>query len=370
MQKTGCLLCHTFNEVLFKTLKICPECNCDLLGRIARRKSMKFSRPEGFIAHSVENEYSGSRIEHTRTPLNHNAHHVLEYAAGLCKAANHALAIFSEKPESTYFLGFLTGSSPLEFLLRRHGGNRLENRIRHVRGLAHKVRFQDPDKELFDCLDAFHDQGMLQLVITDEFVSGTQFHTAYLRIRSWYEDKLRTGHQSWPLTIVMIGIQGEEPPKGRTKVASFNLDVFGGKNQTTLGELTFTSFMVPVPKLLAKDSEGRDLQTTALQASDGEYITARRSPLYYSIECPKGGASMPFMKTSGSLEQNFGTIIYSILGLGYAVADRWPATIYNSNCDECRSLLADARVLGKKIFHSFPPIEQVVGCIHVQEAKQ
>jgi hypothetical protein len=122
--------------------------------------------------------------------------------------------------------------------------------------------------------------------------------------------------------------------------------------------------MVPIPKLLAKDSEGRDLQTSALRKSDGEYITARRSPLYYTIECPNGGASLPFLQTSGSLDQNFGVIIYSILGLGYVIADRWPENINSNKCTDCSDLLDKARVVGGVFFQNFPPIEQVIGCVH------
>jgi hypothetical protein len=205
---------------------------------------------------------------------------------------------------------------------------------------------------------------MVQLIITDEFVSGTQFRTAYLRILSWYEAKLRAGHKPWPLTVAMIGVQGETPPKGQTKLANFEANVFNREQPISARELNFISFMVPIPKLLAKDSEGRDLQTSALRTSDGEYITARRSPLYYTIECPNGGASLPFLQTSGSLDQNFGVIIYSILGLGYVIADRWPEIINSNKCTDCSGLLEKARIVGGIFFQNFPPIERVIGCVH------
>jgi hypothetical protein len=266
-----------------------------------------------------------------------------------------------DERERSAVLGFMTGSEPLDWLLRRRLGHLFEGRIRHVRGLRRKGGGADPDAELFAQLDEWSARGVSRIVVIDEVVDGSQLRTAFLRLMRWHGE-----HGAPSLAVHLVAVTERAPADSAERAAWFSEKVLKGDDKTMSAKLALSFDVVRTARLLGKDKAGQPVKDVIL-SSDGSYDVLRLWPGSYSIRCPnrltlEGGAGVDVIASLASLDQLFGVFIYAVCGFGYVDTARWPETIKLAGCVACKELLAEVRELAEKAALIMPP-ESVPGRI-------
>lgn len=360
--KPVCPYCHRFNEEVFRELVKCPRCGANLTARIDDRGGQSVCRANGFIAHPTELDYGDVAVDHSGNPIRHDSQDVLRYALGLLEVMKSTLDFSEDNLDSTCVLGFLTGSESLDWLLRRRVGHAMERRIAHVRGLRHKGidKQFDPDAELTKRLDAWQAAGVLdRLVVVDEFVSGTQLRTAFLRIAAWHTAQSRPTN----VEVLLVGIKETREELDADQV--FHNHVYMDDSHAISAGLTFSHRLIAVPVLFAMDKRGVPLKSVRLNYV-GDYAASRAWPGGYEIACPNRftqggctGTTVPW--TAGSIDQVFGCLVYAICGFGYVQPGRWPETIRENGCATCKELLGEVRHLASKLSERIGSPERMFG---------
>ncbi len=353
-----CPFCQEIDPALAVALGTCPTCGHDL--RPLPEPTPAVRRVETFDAHPVEAEYASTDVVETDAPLEHDAHDVLAYARALVEVVLIVERFTKDERERSAVLGFMTGSEPLDWLLRRRLGHLFEGRIRHVRGLRHKVGGADPDAELFAQLDAWNARGVLRVVVIDEVVEGSQLRTAFLRLVKWHGDR-----GAPPLAVHLVAVTERAPADSAERAAWFSEKVLKGDEKSMSANLALSFEVVSTVRLLGKDKAGQPVKDVVL-SSDGSYDALRLWPGSYSIRCPnrltlEGGAGVAVIASLASLDQLFGVFIYAVCGFGYVDSARWPETIKLAGCVACKALLAEVRELAEKVAQAVTPPESVPG---------
>ncbi|MFO0570164.1 MAG: hypothetical protein U0263_31260 [Polyangiaceae bacterium] len=315
-------------------------------------------RVEVFDAHPVEAEYSDAEVVETDAPLEHDAHEVLAYARALAEVVLVVERFTKHERERSAVLGFMTGSEPLDWLLRRRLGHLFEGRIRHVRGLRHKSGGADPDAELYAQLDAWMDHGVSRIVVIDEVVEGSQMRTAFLRLLKWHGER-----GTPPLAVHLVAVTERAPEEVADREAWLSDKVLKGDDKSMSATIALSFDVVRTSHLLGKDKAGQSVKDVEL-SRDGSYSVLRLWPGGYTIRCPnrltlEGGAGVDVVASLASVDQLFGVFVYAVCGFGYVNADRWPETIKRAGCTECKRLLHEARKLATEVANAVPCPESV-----------
>jgi hypothetical protein len=225
---------------------------------------------------------------------------------------------------------------------------------------AAKARLQDV--ELSERLDSWLAGGLRQLVVVDEFVSGSQLRTAFLRISSWHERKA-----PFALNVLLIGVREALEPADANY--EFREKVYLTNPTSTAAGLNFSHKLIEVPKLYAMDNQGRAFKSVR-KNREGEYEPNRVWTGGYKTTCPKrltigGGAEASVLWTAGSLDSIFAELVYAVCGFGFTQPNQWPETIQNYKCEVCRARLSEARNLAdgiaRRIRHPINEVGRVIG---------
>lgn len=285
---------------------------------------------------------------------------MLAYARALVEVITIVERFTRFERDHSAVLGFMTGSEPLDWLLRRRLGHLFEGRIRHVRGLRHKGGGADPDGELFAQLDQWRGSNVSRIVIVDEVVEGSQLRTAFLRLLKWH-----AARDEPSIAVHLVAVTERAPEPAEARAAWFSEKVLKGDDKSMSAAIALTFDVASTPRLLGKDKDGQPVKDVEL-SRDGAYRVLRLWPEGYAIRCPnrltlEGGAGVDVVASLASLDQLFGVFIYAVCGFGYVDAERWPETIKRAGCTDCKRLLHEARELATAVATAVPSPESVPG---------
>ncbi len=336
----------------------CPKCGKDLQPRPAPPPAVR--RLKSFDANPIEAAYTNAPVEQTNDPIVHDAHDVLKYAIALVDVVRSVERFTRPDRRRSAVLGFMTGSEGLDWMLRRRLGHLFEARIAHARGLSHKTGGHDPDAKLRAKLGQFLGRKVTRIAVIDEVVGGGQFRAAFKRIRDWHASV-----KAPPLALHLVAVADprQVPESSDAARAWFFQKVLPDHDSLPKSLQVTFEVVGPVP-LLAKDGEGQPLKD-ADQTPDGDYEVRRIWPGGYAIRCPneltEGGVGLRVVATKASLDQLFGVLLYAVCGFGYVSDGRWPESIKNGGCRECKGLLAEARRKAEEVATAVPSPERVFG---------